>query len=208
MARGVNKVILLGNLGKDPEVKYTQSGMAVATFLAGHQFVGKRQGRQLAGQDRVAQHQGLRAHRRNRRRVPEEGPYGLSRRPHALRFLGRQRDRAEEIHDRDHGQRTDIGGRTARGRRRRRRLTAADAAAVERRLPTTSISVRRNTKKLLRTAAARLRTRTYRSKSCDVALIAVTKISGTSEDSVLPDRSRMSDLANPRLFEVPMRHFV
>ena len=32
MARGVNKVILLGNLGKDPEVKYTQSGMAIASF--------------------------------------------------------------------------------------------------------------------------------------------------------------------------------
>ncbi len=32
MARGVNKVILLGNLGKDPEVKYTQGGMAVANF--------------------------------------------------------------------------------------------------------------------------------------------------------------------------------
>ena len=32
MARGVNKVILIGNLGKDPEVKYTQGGMAVANF--------------------------------------------------------------------------------------------------------------------------------------------------------------------------------
>jgi single-strand DNA-binding protein len=32
MARGVNKVILLGNLGKDPEVKYTPSGMAIARF--------------------------------------------------------------------------------------------------------------------------------------------------------------------------------
>ena len=29
MARGVNKVILVGNLGNDPDVKYTQSGMAV-----------------------------------------------------------------------------------------------------------------------------------------------------------------------------------
>ena len=29
MARGVNKVILVGNLGNDPEVKYTQGGMAV-----------------------------------------------------------------------------------------------------------------------------------------------------------------------------------
>jgi single-strand DNA-binding protein len=30
MARGVNKVILVGNLGKDPEVRYTPSGSAVA----------------------------------------------------------------------------------------------------------------------------------------------------------------------------------
>ena len=32
MAKSVNKVILIGNLGKDPEVKYTPSGMAVANF--------------------------------------------------------------------------------------------------------------------------------------------------------------------------------
>ncbi|HLU12431.1 MAG TPA: single-stranded DNA-binding protein [Arenimonas sp.] len=32
MARGVNKVILVGNLGNDPDVKYTQSGMAVTTL--------------------------------------------------------------------------------------------------------------------------------------------------------------------------------
>lgn len=30
--RGVNKVILIGNLGKDPELRYTNSGVAVATF--------------------------------------------------------------------------------------------------------------------------------------------------------------------------------
>jgi len=30
MARSVNKVILIGNLGKDPEVKYTPQGTAVA----------------------------------------------------------------------------------------------------------------------------------------------------------------------------------
>ncbi|MBW1641337.1 MAG: single-stranded DNA-binding protein [Deltaproteobacteria bacterium] len=29
---GINKVILVGNLGKDPEVSYTQSGTAVAKF--------------------------------------------------------------------------------------------------------------------------------------------------------------------------------
>lgn len=29
MARGINKVILVGNLGDDPEIKYTQAGMAI-----------------------------------------------------------------------------------------------------------------------------------------------------------------------------------
>ena len=30
MAKSVNKVIIVGNLGKDPEVKYTPQGTAVA----------------------------------------------------------------------------------------------------------------------------------------------------------------------------------
>jgi len=32
MARGINKVILIGNLGRDPETRYTQGGSAVTTF--------------------------------------------------------------------------------------------------------------------------------------------------------------------------------
>lgn len=32
MSRGINKVILVGNLGNDPETKYTQGGMAVTTL--------------------------------------------------------------------------------------------------------------------------------------------------------------------------------
>jgi single-strand DNA-binding protein len=32
MAASVNKVILIGNLGRDPEVRYTTSGQAVANF--------------------------------------------------------------------------------------------------------------------------------------------------------------------------------
>jgi single-strand DNA-binding protein len=32
MARGINKVILIGNLGRDPETRYTQGGNAVTNF--------------------------------------------------------------------------------------------------------------------------------------------------------------------------------
>ncbi len=32
MANGLNKAILIGNLGKDPEVRYTPSGLGVAKF--------------------------------------------------------------------------------------------------------------------------------------------------------------------------------
>jgi len=32
MAKGVNKVFLLGNVGKDPEMRATQGGMVIASF--------------------------------------------------------------------------------------------------------------------------------------------------------------------------------
>lgn len=32
MARGINKVILVGNLGNDPEVRYANNGSAIANF--------------------------------------------------------------------------------------------------------------------------------------------------------------------------------
>lgn len=32
MARGVNKVILVGNLGSDPDIKYSQAGAAIANI--------------------------------------------------------------------------------------------------------------------------------------------------------------------------------
>ena len=32
MANGLNKAILIGNLGRDPEVRYTPNGVAVANF--------------------------------------------------------------------------------------------------------------------------------------------------------------------------------
>lgn len=48
MARGVNKVILVGNLGKDPEVRYMPSGGAVAnvTIATSDQWKDKQTGEQ------------------------------------------------------------------------------------------------------------------------------------------------------------------
>lgn len=46
MARGVNKVILVGNLGRDPEVRYTANGGAVAniTIATSEQWSDKQTG--------------------------------------------------------------------------------------------------------------------------------------------------------------------
>lgn len=48
MARGINKVILVGNLGNDPDVKYTQGGMAITTLSLATTTVRKdREGQQV-----------------------------------------------------------------------------------------------------------------------------------------------------------------
>ena len=48
MARGVNKVILVGNLGADPELRYTGSGTAVCNFsLATTESYKDRDGNQV-----------------------------------------------------------------------------------------------------------------------------------------------------------------
>jgi single-strand DNA-binding protein len=47
MARGLNKVMLIGHLGKDPELKYTPGGAAVATFsLATNESYKDKEGNQ------------------------------------------------------------------------------------------------------------------------------------------------------------------
>lgn len=49
MARGINKVILIGNLGRDPEVRYTPSGLAVAnlTIATSESWKDKQSGEQV-----------------------------------------------------------------------------------------------------------------------------------------------------------------
>ena len=116
----VNKVILIGNLGKDPEVKYTPSGTPIARFsLATNERTKDKEGN-WTGPHRVAQHRRLPAHCGNRRRIPQEGTHGLRRRPHPHRHLGRQGDRPEALQDRDLRQQPGDAGRSARRRRRRR----------------------------------------------------------------------------------------
>lgn len=47
MARGINKVILIGNLGADPELKYTANGTAICKFrLATNESYKDRDGQQ------------------------------------------------------------------------------------------------------------------------------------------------------------------
>ncbi len=48
MAGGVNRVILVGNLGADPEMRYTADGTAIARFnvATGESFVDKQGNRQ------------------------------------------------------------------------------------------------------------------------------------------------------------------
>lgn len=55
MARGINKVILVGNLGRDPEVRYTPNGGAIAniTIATTDQWKDKQTGQM---QDRTEWH--------------------------------------------------------------------------------------------------------------------------------------------------------
>ena len=129
----VNKVIIVGNLGRDPEVRYTPNGSAGLQRRDRHHAQLEEQGLRREGRrDRVAPRRLLRQARRDRRRVPEEGPLGLRRRaPEDAQVEGQGRRR--EVHHRDHRQRhadarqprrhgrRRVGRRRQRLRRRRRR---------------------------------------------------------------------------------------
>ena len=56
----VNKAIIVGNLGRDPEVRYTQSGQAVATlFLSLRPETWMDRDRREPGTHRLAQYRSV-----------------------------------------------------------------------------------------------------------------------------------------------------
>ena len=59
MSRGLNKVMVIGHLGRDPEMRYTPSGRPVTHFHPGGQPLLEQRGRRTPHRDRVVQHRRL-----------------------------------------------------------------------------------------------------------------------------------------------------
>ena len=105
MPKSVNKVILVGNVGKDPEVRYSQSGTPVNNFSLATNERFKDRKRRMAGPDRVAQHRGLAASGGDRWGVRRQRLQGVRRRQAPDHKLGgpaeRERKYRTEIVARD-----------------------------------------------------------------------------------------------------------
>ena len=137
MAEGLNKVMLLGNLGADPELKMTQGGQAVLKLRLATTETLPRQEPDAPGADRVALGDALGQARRGAREVPDEGRAHLRRglAPHVeLREERREalqhRDQRHEHHPRRSRQGRGRGRRDGRRRRRWLRAPAAGRRAT------------------------------------------------------------------------------
>ena len=53
------QIIIVGNLGQDPEMRYTPSGVPVTSFQCGNQQTVDRTGRPASGEDRLVSSDGL-----------------------------------------------------------------------------------------------------------------------------------------------------
>ena len=98
----VNKVIIVGNLGRDPEVRTTPSGQPVANFSVA--TTRKWKDREGNLQEKTEWHDivcwGRQAE--SRRPVPDQGQAGLRRGPARDPLLGRQDPRRQALPHRDH----------------------------------------------------------------------------------------------------------
>jgi single stranded DNA-binding protein len=77
MARSVNKVTLLGNVGKDPEIRSSASGVMVANLTLATSD--RQKDAQGNWQDRTEWHNLVAFNRRNRPRLREKGLQALHR---------------------------------------------------------------------------------------------------------------------------------
>jgi single-stranded DNA-binding protein len=77
MARGLNKIILIGNLGRDPELRYTPSGKPIASFSLAYQPLLGHPRRGKEGRNRMVQCGGMGKPRRNLQPPPQERLKGL-----------------------------------------------------------------------------------------------------------------------------------
>ena len=96
----VNKVILIGNVGADPDVKYLEGGVAVARFSLATSEVYNNKNGERVNSNRMAQYRSLAKSGSNSREIRSQGDDALHRGTHQNPFLGRP-ERGKKIHDRD-----------------------------------------------------------------------------------------------------------
>ena len=126
----VNKVILIGNLGADPELKYTPSNRPVCNLSVATNEVFKDKAGAAPGTHRVASGDGVGRAGRTLLEVPGQGPQRVRRGPPADPLLGRQ-GRQEALQHRHRRRSGGVPGRRRRrGRRPARRAAAAAAVAA------------------------------------------------------------------------------
>ncbi len=126
MPKSVNKVILLGNVGKDPEVKFLPSGLPVANLTLATSDRFKDKAGRVAGPNRVAQPDRLPEGGGNHPRLREEGFEAICRGPDPDPVMGRPGIGSEEVPHRNHRQRCGVVVGPGRGRRWRRRECALE----------------------------------------------------------------------------------
>ena len=132
MARGVNKVILVGNLGADPETRYSASGGAITNLrIATNESWTDRQSNER--RERTEWHRVVMFGRLAEiaEQYLRKGSAGLHRRPHPDPQVAGA-GRAGPVHDRDRRERdcrcwAGAGAREARGTTGTSRLRAAGA---------------------------------------------------------------------------------
>ncbi len=101
MSKGVNKAILLGNVGKDPEIRSTNSGSLVASFSLA--TADRQKDGQGNWQDKTEWHNLVAFNRTAEivRDYVKKGRQSLHRGQDSDAVVGRPGDRPEEVPDRD-----------------------------------------------------------------------------------------------------------